>query len=119
MASVIYLIPSVLSDAETNCLPSYILEAVKSCSVFFVESERSARRYLKLLWREMTIDNYEWHNMKEANDEIAYVFKQKIKEEKNIGIISEAGCPGIASEWKREEVAASAPHIQSIARLPT
>src|SRR5204863_7227956 len=41
-------------------------------------------------------DNYEWHNMKDSNDEVASVFKQKIKEEKNIGIISEAGCPGVA-----------------------
>jgi len=96
MASVVYLIPSVLSGTETNCLPSYILGAVKNCSVFFVENERTARRYLKLLWREMTIDNYEWHNMKDSNDEVASVFKQKIKEEKNIGIISEAGCPGVA-----------------------
>ena len=96
MPSVIYLIPSVLSDAETNCLPSYILDAVKNCSVFFVENERTARRYLKLLWREMIIDNYEWHNMKDVNDEVASVFKRKIKEGKNIGIISEAGCPGIA-----------------------
>jgi 16S rRNA (cytidine1402-2'-O)-methyltransferase len=96
MASVVYLIPSVLSGTETNCLPSYILDAVKNCSVFFVENERTARRYLKLLWREMTIDNYEWHNMKDSNDEVASVFKQKIKEEKNIGIISEAGCPGVA-----------------------
>ena len=96
MASVVYLIPSVLSGTETNCLPSYILSAVKNCSVFFVENERTARRYLKLLWREMTIDNYEWHNMKDSNDEVASVFKQKIKEEKNIGIISEAGCPGVA-----------------------
>ena len=96
MASVIYLIPSVLSDTETNCLPSYILDAVKNCSVFFVENERTARRYLKILWREMTIDNYEWHNMKDVNDEVGSVFKRKIKEEKNIGIISEAGCPGVA-----------------------
>ena len=96
MASVIYLIPSVLSGTETNCLPSYILDAVKNCSVFFVENERTARRYLKSLWREMTIDNYEWHNMKDVNNEVASVFKQKIKEEKNIGIISEAGCPGVA-----------------------
>ena len=29
------------------------------------------------------------------NDE-ARLFKQKIKEGKNIGIISEAGCPGVA-----------------------
>ena len=34
--------------------------------------------------------------MKEVTEEVASAFKQKIKEEKNIGIISEAGCPGIA-----------------------
>jgi len=96
MPSVIYLIPTVLSDTETNCLPLYILDAVKNCSVFFVENERTARRYLKLLWKEMTIDSYEWYSIKDANDEVVSAFKQKIREDKNIGIMSEAGCPGVA-----------------------
>ena len=96
MPSTIYLIPTVLSEGQTDCLPSYILDAVKNCSVFFVENERTARRFLKLIWKEMVIDDYEWYNMKEVNDEIASAYKQKIKEEKNIGIISEAGCPGVA-----------------------
>jgi 16S rRNA (cytidine1402-2'-O)-methyltransferase len=34
--------------------------------------------------------------MKEANAQTANTFRQKIREGKNIGIISEAGCPGIA-----------------------
>jgi len=96
MSSMVYLIPTILSGNEINCLPSYILDAVKNCSVFFVENERTARRYLKLLWKEMIIDDYEWYNIKDINDEVAVIFKQKIKEGKNIGIISEAGCPGIA-----------------------
>jgi 16S rRNA (cytidine1402-2'-O)-methyltransferase len=96
MPATVYLIPAVLSEEATECLPAYILDAVKNCSVFFVENERTARRYLKLLWKEMVIDDYEWYNMKEVNDEITTVFYQKIKEEKNIGIISEAGCPGVA-----------------------
>jgi 16S rRNA (cytidine1402-2'-O)-methyltransferase len=96
MSPVIYLIPTVLSEGQTDCLPSYILDAVKNCSAFFVENERTARRFLKLLWKEMVIDDYEWFNMKEVNNEITSSFKQKIKEEKNIGIISEAGCPGVA-----------------------
>jgi 16S rRNA (cytidine1402-2'-O)-methyltransferase len=96
MPSVIYLIPTVLSGTETNCLPLYILDAVKNCSVFFVENDRTARRYLKLLWKEMTIDNYEWYTIKEANHEVITAFKQKIRENKNIGIMSEAGCPGVA-----------------------
>lgn len=96
MASTVYLIPTVLYEGQTDCLPAYILEAVKNCSVFFIENERTARRYLKLLWKEMVIDDYEWINMKEVNEKVSSSFKQKIKEEKNIGIISEAGCPGVA-----------------------
>jgi len=96
MPATVYLIPTVLSEGVTECLPGYILDAVKKCQVFFVENERTARRYLKLLWKEMVIDEYEWYNMKEVSDDIRTAFFQKIKEEKTIGIISEAGCPGVA-----------------------
>src|SRR5215211_6823575 len=96
MPAFVYLIPTVLSEGEAGCLPHYILDAIKTCSVFFVENERTARRYVKLLWKEMVIDDYEWHNMKEVNNEVALTFRQKIREEKTIGIISEAGCPGVA-----------------------
>lgn len=96
MPATVFLIPTVLSEGQTDCLPAYILEAVKNCKVFFVENERTARRFLKLIWREMVIDGYEWYNMKEATEEVRSSFRQKIKEEKNIGIISEAGCPGVA-----------------------
>jgi 16S rRNA (cytidine1402-2'-O)-methyltransferase len=41
----------------------------------------------------MIIDNYEWFVI---GDEVRSVFKQKVKEGKNVGIISEAGCPGVA-----------------------
>lgn len=96
MAATVYLIPTILSEGQTGCLPGYILDAVKNCSVFFVENERSARRFLKLLSKEIVIESYEWYNMKEVNDQVATSFKQKIKQEKIIGIVSEAGCPGVA-----------------------
>jgi 16S rRNA (cytidine1402-2'-O)-methyltransferase len=96
MPATIYLIPTVLSEGVTECLPSYLLDAVKKCEVFFVENERTARRYLKLLWKEMVIDDYEWYNMQKVDDETKKIFHQKLKEEKKIGIISEAGCPGVA-----------------------
>jgi 16S rRNA (cytidine1402-2'-O)-methyltransferase len=96
MPAIVYLIPTVLAEGETACLPSYILEAIKQCSVLFVENERTARRYLKLLSKEIVIDRFEWHNMKEVTPEVASSFKEKIKEGKTVGIISEAGCPGVA-----------------------
>ena len=96
MAATVYLIPTVLAENATACLPAYILDAVQKCSVFFVENERTARRYLKLLWKDMVIDDQEWFNMKEVNEQVASSFRLKIKEGKSIGIISEAGCPGVA-----------------------
>ena len=50
---------------------------------------------MKTLAKEFVIDNYEWFTMK-TDDETANVFRKKINEGKTIGIISEAGCPGIA-----------------------
>lgn len=96
MPATVYLIPTVLADGATGCLPAYLLDAVKACSVFFVENERTARRYLKLLWKEMVIDDYGWYNMQEVTPSLAAAFQQKLKEGKTIGIISEAGCPGVA-----------------------
>ena len=93
--AVVYLIPSLLHEDGLQSIPPYITDTVKKCNVFFVENERTARRYLKQLWREMVIDDYEWHVV--TGTEIPSAsFKQKIKEGKTIGIISEAGCPGVA-----------------------
>ena len=95
-ASIVYLIPTVLHEGRIETLPAYLLPAIKKCNIFFVENERTARRYLKLLWKEMVIDDYEWQNMKEVNAETILQFKNAIKQNKTIGIISEAGCPGVA-----------------------
>lgn len=58
--SKVYLIPAFLDEENKSVIPSYVSDAIKDCQVFFVENERSARRYLKSLWKEMVIDNYQW-----------------------------------------------------------
>ena len=93
---MVYLIPTILDEKGFDALPAYILPAVKECKVFFVENERTARRYLKQLWKEMVIDDYEWYTIHKAEQEVRDQFLQKLKEGKTIGIISEAGCPGVA-----------------------
>ena len=95
MAATVYLIPSLLHEEGLPAIPFYITDTVRQCGVFFVENERTARRYLKRISKEIVIDNHEWVTM-ENNQATAYEFRKKIKEHKTIGIISEAGCPGIA-----------------------
>ena len=97
--ATVYLIPSLLAEEGLDAIPSYIPDAIKKCQVFFVENERTTRRYFKQIWKaflpglEIVIDEYEWHVI---SDNTLEIFKQKIKEGKTIGIISEAGCPGVA-----------------------
>ncbi len=92
----IFLIPTVLHEDAIETIPTYILDAVKNCHVFFVENEKTARRFLKKLWKEMVIDDYQWIAIHKAEEEVKQQFIQLLKQGKNIGIISEAGCPGVA-----------------------
>ena len=92
----VYLIPAFLDEDNLQTIPAYVLDAVKECQAFFVENERSARRYLKQLWKEMVIDNYEWEVIHKAEENVKERFRKFLQRGMTIGIISEAGCPGIA-----------------------
>jgi 16S rRNA (cytidine1402-2'-O)-methyltransferase len=98
MQAKIFLIPIVLHDDEIalQAIPAYIIDAVRSCSVFYVENERTARRFLKKMWKEINIDAYTWHTIHKAETELQQQFKADVLQNKIIGIMSEAGCPGIA-----------------------
>ncbi len=93
---MVYLVPSFLAEEAVETIPLYVLDAVKTCQVIFAENERTARRFLKSMSKEIIIDDFEWYTIHKVEEEQIDNFRKKIKEEKNIAIISEAGCPGIA-----------------------
>lgn len=86
----------MLADDVLETIPAYVLDAVKKCQVIFAENERTARRFLKAMDKSIVIDDFEWFAIHKAEEEQLKHFRQKIKEQKNIAIISEAGCPGVA-----------------------
>ncbi len=94
--STVYLVPSLLHEEGTNALPAYLMDHVKRCAVIFAENERTTRRFLKKLDPTIIIDQFEWFTIDKGKSSHLSVFRKKVKEEKNIAIISEAGCPGIA-----------------------
>lgn len=96
MPSKVYLIPTFLYEQAIETIPLYVLENIQQCQSFYVENERSARRFLKQLWKEMVIEDYQWFTIHKAEEEIRQAFINQLNEGKNIGIISEAGCPGVA-----------------------
>lgn len=98
MTGQVYLIPTVLQDDEHafNVLPAYILDAIKCCEVFFAENVKTTRRYFKKWWKEMVIDDFQWYGIHKLEDQLLIEFKAHLLAGKNIGIISDAGCPGVA-----------------------
>jgi 16S rRNA (cytidine1402-2'-O)-methyltransferase len=96
MAPTVYLIPNVLEENALATIAPCITEAIKRCQVFFVEDERTTRRYFKKLWKEMVIDDYEWVTIHKAEAQVQQQFVNALKQGRSIGIVSDAGCPGIA-----------------------
>ncbi|HMZ46010.1 MAG TPA: SAM-dependent methyltransferase [Chitinophagaceae bacterium] len=92
----VYLIPTVLFEDELHCIPDYVVDTIKNCEIFFTENEKTTRRFFKKLWKEMVIDNYQWHTIHKTEQAVVTTFLQHLKDGKNVGIVSEAGCPGIA-----------------------
>lgn len=92
----VFLIPTVLSADALFSLPPYITDTVKQLDVFFVENERTARRFLKALDRSIDIDSLQLHLMNEHNPPDLGIARKLLLEGRSIGVISEAGCPAIA-----------------------
>jgi 16S rRNA (cytidine1402-2'-O)-methyltransferase len=108
----VFLIPTVLHEDARDTIPSYILDAVKNCQAFFVENEKTARRFLKSIWKEMVIDDYQWFTIHKAEEQVRKDFLAVLRSGKNAGIISEAGCPGVADPGQLLVEAAQAAHIR-------
>lgn len=92
----VFLIPTVLSPDALFSIPAYVTAIAQQLSVFYVENERTARRYLKALDRSINIDALQLLLMNENQPPDLTLAKQLLLEGKDIGIMSEAGCPAIA-----------------------
>ena len=85
----------MLEEEGYNALPPYLQDAIKNCDVFFTENERTTRRFFKKIWKEMVIDDYGWYTISDEPPLLA-AFRDALLNHKKIGIVSEAGCPGVA-----------------------
>lgn len=94
----IYLIPNTLGGETTkDIIPSEVAELAVSLRHFAVEDVRSARRLLRKIDREFPIDECEFFILnKHTPIEDLHKMLRVISNENNLGVISEAGCPGVA-----------------------
>jgi 16S rRNA (cytidine1402-2'-O)-methyltransferase len=94
----LYLIPNLLGDTSVDVsLPPLLASITKSISHFVVEDEKSARRFIKLLCPDRVIREISFSVLNEHTKahEIESLMDPLLAGN-NLGVISEAGCPGIA-----------------------
>jgi 16S rRNA (cytidine1402-2'-O)-methyltransferase len=93
---MLFLFPTFLSENQ-KVLSEEELEVVRSLDEFIVEDEKSARKFLKQVGTIIPQDKLILHLLNEHSSEkdISSLLSV-IKKPKNIGLLSEAGCPAVA-----------------------
>jgi 16S rRNA (cytidine1402-2'-O)-methyltransferase len=98
MAGTLYLIPCTLGDTPAELvLPPHVIAVARKLRYFVVEQPKSARQFLSSLKPERPIQSLHFSTLNEHTDpkELADMLAPLVAGE-DLGIISEAGCPGIA-----------------------
>ena len=92
----LYLIPIPIAEGAIHTLSFDVVESTLSIQHYFVENLRTARRFLKSLHAELVIDELSFSEIDKHKGPDLKQLKQWLKEGHNIGVMSEAGCPGVA-----------------------
>ena len=113
----LFLIPTVIAEGtQHGVIPASVIEALKQIDHFLAEDVRTARRYLSSLKIYESIESLDFKvlDKKTREQELKELFAP-VLDGKNLGILSESGCPGIADPGA---LAAKYAHQQGIQVIP-
>lgn len=95
---MLFLIPTMLAPETADAVLSpQIKEVIRNTEYYFVENIRTARRFISELKVGKVIDQLHFFELNKDTSlaQVKQYFKE-IPPQQNIGVISEAGCPGVA-----------------------
>lgn len=95
----LYLIPCTLDENKNpgQVIPTGVASMADSLRIFIVEKERTARRFLRSIGYSHSFDEVTLYPLnKHTSDAEVQSYLQPLKDGKNVGLISEAGCPAVA-----------------------
>jgi 16S rRNA (cytidine1402-2'-O)-methyltransferase len=94
----LYLIPTTLGDnAPLEVLPNTVKEVIENVSIFIVENEKTARRFIKKISPSTSQPSLEIFLLNKFTQSVELPqFLNPCLAGKDVGLLSEAGCPGVA-----------------------
>lgn len=98
MKGTLYLIPNTLGgDKTTDVIPGGVISKLKELNHFIVENERNARRFLIKCGYSKPIDDINFFLLNKYTTKAEkHEYIKLCREGTDLGVISEAGLPGIA-----------------------
>jgi len=93
----LYLLPITLTEDAPGPVAPDVLEKIGSLQYFIVERARTSRRYIKSCHPSLDIQTLEFFEL-DKRDPSAGIAKmlEPLLQGKDMGLMSEAGCPGVA-----------------------
>ena len=94
----LYLIPTTMGAANPlQVLPIQVKEIMKELDIYIAENEKTARRHIKQLLPEKQQSILKFFSLNKFTEATEIPsFLNDCKEGKDVGLLSEAGCPGVA-----------------------
>ena len=114
---ILYMIPVTLGDENlNNALPQDVMGIARKLDYFVVENEKSARRFLSALKTEKPVRELNMQLLNEhTDDKTVPSLLAPLLAGHSMGMLSEAGCPGIADPGA---ALADAAHRKGIRVMP-
>ncbi len=93
----LYLIPAPLGENVTYTIPSYVINVLHDLDVFIAERAKTARAFIKTTEPKKTFSELKFYELnKRTTPAERDTFLNDAMKGKNVGLLSEAGCPAVA-----------------------
>ena len=99
----LYLIPSTLGDSGMGPIPTDTLDVIRRMQVFVLENGKAGRAFLKKVGLEQPLNAYRYFELNKHTppEGIGSFLQPALEEGLDIGLLSDAGCPGVADPGAR------------------
>ena len=102
----LYMIPIPIAEDTLDSLSADVATHTETLRYYVVENARTARRFLRSLHAKLVLEEITFSEIDKHNGADFTTVTRWLKEGKDVGVMSEAGCPGIADPGA--EIAAAA-----------
>lgn len=115
-AGKLYLIPTPLGEHALETIPAQVTKILQDLDYFIAERSKTARHFIKDALPDKSLASLHFFELnKHTAPEDIPKFLQPITEGQSIGLLSEAGCPGVADPGA---VVVNLAHQQDIEVVP-